>query len=180
VAVDVRDHSRELFVSPGHGISKPVAFGEDAQGELYAVSFYDGKLWRIEPACAWPVVTCEATPNSTGLPSELAWSGSTSVSAGDLVLRATQAPAKTTGLFFHGAQYAASPMGNGMRCVGGDLVRLGVLAVGSDGVAVQPFDAQAAGLAPGATRHFQFCFRDLPGGPGLFNYGEALRVTFCP
>ena len=180
VVVDVRDHSSELFVAPGQGIAKPVAFGEDAQGELYVVSFYDGKLWRIERACSLPVQTCQATENSTGQAAGIAWNGSTSVSAGDLVLRADHLPPGTPGFFFHGAQAVQVPLGNGLRCVGGGLVRLPVVHADAAGVAAQPFAAQDHGLQAGATRHFQLYYRDPAAGGEYFNFSDGLRITFCP
>lgn len=180
LVVDVRDHTGELFVAPGQGISKPVAFGEDAQGELYVLSYYDGKLWRLERACTWPVHTCQAVANSTGLAATTGWSGTTSAAAGDLVLRAQHLPPGAPGFFFHGSQTVQVPLGNGVRCVGGDLVRLSLVHAESDGSVEQPFAAAAHGLAAGATRHFQLYYRDPVAGDELFNFSDGLRITFCP
>ena len=180
VVTDVRDHTGELSVAPGQGVAHPVAFGEDAHGELYVLSYFDGKLWRIERACRWPVTTCEPATNSTGLGAAIGWSGTTSASAGDLVLRVTDVPPGKAGFFFHGAHAVQLPIGNGLRCVGGDLVRLGVVVAGANGVVVQAFDAGQHGLDAGTIRHFQLYYRDPAAGGAQFNYSDGLRVTFCP
>jgi len=57
--------------------------------------------------------------NLGGAGSVLYASGTSSVSADDLVLQATQIPANKTGLFFMGPVQQTSPSGNGLLCVAG-------------------------------------------------------------
>ena len=85
------------------------------------------------------------------MPATIGWSGSTSAGAGDLVLRSDHLPPGTPGFFFHAAQAIQLPVGNGMRCAGGDVVRLPVVHASAGGTILQPFAAAEHGLGSGAT-----------------------------
>ena len=67
---------------------------------------------------------CATAPNSTGLPGEIAASGSLSVVANDFTLAGTGLPPFQTGIFFYGPSAAELPFGDGFLCVSGGFYRL--------------------------------------------------------
>ncbi len=76
---------------------------------------------------------CVALSNSTGSPADISASGSASVGAGYLKLESSPVP-NQPGVFFHGANQAQIPFGNGFLCVTGDIVR-GAVTMATDNVA---------------------------------------------
>lgn len=123
-----------------------------------------------------------AAVNSTGMPAEIGASGSASASAGDLVLEARSVPDQF-GLFFHGADRAQIPFGNGFLCATGDIVRGAPVHAldGSASYAYDNSDAKHSVLAfVGATRHFQFWFRDPLAGGARFNTSDAIPIVILP
>lgn len=130
---------------------------------------------------------CSALPNSSGTPAAISWSGSTSLFASSMVLSASGAPPLKNGLFFYGSARVNLPWGDGIRCAGGSLQRLGVLQTDAGGNASLPLDftqpplsSGPHALLPGAQWNFQFFFRDPSGGPAGWNTTDALAVRFCP
>ena len=123
---------------------------------------------------------CDAVPSSIGVPASIGFAGSASVGASDLVLTVDSAPANKTGLFFYGTQRASLPFGNGVRCIGGTLVRLPLQQTDANGSASRAFSAAAAGIGAGEARDFQFWYRDPPAGGANFNASNGLEVVFQP
>jgi len=127
---------------------------------------------------------CMALPNSTGVPAVLQSTGSPSASLNNFVLSALDVPEGSACVFFHGTSRLepAVPFGDGLRCVGGTVKRLGALQ-SSGGAVIQFQDSSSlpyANVQPGDVRRFQMLYRDsVPGGAG-FNTTAALEVTFCP
>ena len=76
------------------------------------------------------------------------------------------------------------PFGNGLRCVGGSIKRLGVRFAGADGSAswVRISSIEVWGSSPlaGDTRAFQGWYRDISGGgcASLFNLTNGYAVTY--
>ncbi len=140
-------------------------------------------LVDLGPQC-FVVDYCAALPNSTGIPATIQVTGTPSFSLNNLVLSAFDLPATATCTFFHGTTRLdpATTFGDGLRCAGGTLKRLGNLQA-SGGVVIQFQDLSASpyvGVQPGDVRRFQLVYRDVaPGGAG-FNTTAALEVTFCP
>ena len=129
---------------------------------------------------------CTALPNSSGHAAEIGWSGSTSLFANSLVIFAIHAPPMKTGLFMYGPQQTSVHWGDGIRCIGGSLQRLGVMQTNGGGVASllldltrPPFSAGAHAVHAGSTWNFQFVFRDPQGGPAGWNASDALEMHFC-
>lgn len=123
--------------------------------------------------------------NSTGVGAVLAATGgSTSVAANDLVFTANSLPATAPALLFQGTSQqnggAGVVFGDGKRCVGGTITRLGTRTA-SGGVATWgPGLAHGALVAP-ATRHFQVWYRNNAGPCGtLFNLTNGVSVPFTP
>jgi len=122
--------------------------------------------------------------NSTSVGAILSGSGSGSVGLDNLVLTTTQLPINKPGLYFSGTILIGPfPFGDGLRCVGGNILRYGpVLNSGLTGTMVLgPGIATGYGLAVGDTHNFQCWYRD-PMGPCLngFNTSNAFSVTFTP
>jgi hypothetical protein len=121
---------------------------------------------------------------ATGGTAAIGMQGSTSLSANDLVLTCSGLPADTFGRFCLGTQPIdpGVPFGNGMRCIGGTIARLGLVqAVGTSATLAFDSTSSAFGaIRAGETRYFQLVYRDpAPGGSG-FGTSDGLLVTFCP
>jgi hypothetical protein len=131
-----------------------------------------------------PATFCAGAPNSVGSGATCSASGSTSLGMSDLVLSASGLPQGQFGVFFYGPNQVSVPFGNGTRCVGGTLVRLAPLNSGASGSVSQPIVNSAlpalGQLSVGATRNFQFWYRDPAGGGAAFNLSSALSVSFTP
>lgn len=136
-------------------------------------------LW--ENSCA-TASFCQATPNSTGLPASMSFTGSCSVAENDLNLQVGPMP-DGFGFFFYGqSTQSGIPAGDGILCLGAQVYRsLPALAAGS--LLTTPFDVAnppvpAATILSGATWNFQLVFRDLPAGGAGFNFSDGLQLTF--
>ena len=76
------------------------------------------------------------------------------------------------------------PFGNGLRCVGGSIKRLGVRFAGADGsaswVRIPPIEVWGSSPLAGDTRAFQGWYRDISGGgcASLFNLTNGYAVTY--
>src|SRR4029453_17005073 len=121
----------------------------------------------------------QANSNSTGLPARIAWTGSPSLQANDLVLLAADLPPGVDGIFFYGTAKIDPGVlfGNGLRLVGGAIERLAVVHSSVYGrvsftvdFTKSPFDS----LTSADLRFFQFWFRDPAGGGALFNTTNGL------
>jgi hypothetical protein len=113
----------------------------------------------------------------------MGWSGTTSISSNDLVLKVTGAIPGQFGLFFLGDMRTFLPVADGMRCVGGNLARLPALGLDGLGGAQFPLDLAALPsgtlLSPGTTLDFQFWYRAPQAGGAGSNFSDALEVRFC-
>lgn len=121
---------------------------------------------------------CNATANSTGAAGQMSMSGSTSISAGNFTLQATSIPNEAY-LFFYGPNQNELPFGNGVRCVTGDITRLGPPQVAQAGTATRVVDLAAEGFGPGRV-NFQCWFRDTAAGGSFFNTSDGLEVVLVP
>jgi hypothetical protein len=132
-----------------------------------------------------PAAGCQ---NSTGSGATLAASGSSSVAADTLAFAASNLLPNQPALLFVGENAvnggAGLPFGDGLRCAGGNVVRLGVDTPDTQGDASWgPGLAATGGWSAGDTRRFQAWYRDpgagSPCGAG-FNLSQGLEVTFTP
>lgn len=132
---------------------------------------------------------CIAAPNSFGTTAQIAYSGTTSVSINDFTVTVTGASPNAPGLFFYGTAAVQAPFGDGFRCAGGTVFRLGppTPANGTGGnqrfvnFTAPPANGGPGLITAGVTRHFQYWYRNLggPGGTG-FNLSNGLSTTFSP
>ena len=180
-------------VSNGTSISVPILSSAGSGDVLVRVPGTTGASlstgWPIDlgTPCEDPASYCTTSPNTVGAGAVIGSTGSTSVTAGDLVLVATGCPANKPGLFFYGPDQVDLPFGDGRRCVGGALFRLPVVNTGPSGTASHALDYDAhpanAGpgmIVPGGRWNFQFWYRDPAGGPAGFNASDGLSARFCP
>ncbi len=123
--------------------------------------------------------------NSSGAGAILVGLGSTSRQADDLSLRATSLIAGQPALLFSGINAVASGMGvafgDGLRCAGGGITRLGVRSASPAGAANWgPGLASSGAWSAGDTRRFQCWYRDPLGGPcgTNFNLTHGVEVLF--
>lgn len=119
--------------------------------------------------------------NSAGGGALLTASGDADVSNDTVVLSASGAPAGIPGLFFSGPNTLSGTLfGDGLRCAGGPLVRLGVEFTDAAGNASSQGSLSAQeGLVPGTTRTYQFWYRDVSGPCGTgFNLSNGYVIPW--
>ena len=125
--------------------------------------------------------------NSTGQGALLTAGGTNSATLDDLTLLITELPPSTPGLLFSGTTQLnggnGQVFGDGLRCAGGGIKRLGVRIASGSGVATWgPGLASGAGWVSGDTRTFQLWYRDTSGSPcgGNFNLTNGVQVVYGP
>jgi carboxypeptidase T len=128
---------------------------------------------------------CTTSPNSVGSGATIGNTGSTNVSANDLVLTVQYGPPNQFGLFYYGPNQIAVPFGEGVRCVGGGIFRLHVFTMDGSGNGSYALDIanpplSAGQISAGEIWNFQCWYRDPAGGPAGFNFSDGREVTFCP
>jgi hypothetical protein len=123
--------------------------------------------------------------NSTGEGARLSGAGSASASADDLVLVAEDMPPGKSALLFAGTIRVNGgvglPFGDGLRCAGGAIQRLGIRSTGALGTASWgPGLSVQGGWGAGDLRTFQVWYRDGAHGScsSGFNLTQGLEVTF--
>jgi hypothetical protein len=119
-----------------------------------------------------------ATANSTGAIARLVARGSGSQSAPALFLELTQAPPGRPAVFFRGNTVMQIPFGNGVRCAGGQLLRISAAPTGTYGALVRPFDVGP--IPVGTLLVFQAWFDDAFAGGAGFNASDAAIVVVAP
>ncbi|MEM8712521.1 MAG: hypothetical protein AAGG01_16325, partial [Planctomycetota bacterium] len=125
---------------------------------------------------------CESLPNSTGERADLFALGSTRISENDLELHVQNLPPNSAGLFFLASGTNSIPLGGGILCLGGTVIRLPVVVASADGAVAYDVDLTnlgpaGAGVVAGSTWNAQLAHRDLPGAGG-FNYSNASSLLF--
>ncbi len=126
----------------------------------------------------------EGCANSTGSGAILVGTGSNSVLADDLSFTVLQAlPGQGSLLFVANNQLSGLLFGDGLRCAGGGLVRLGVRIPNGSGTATwAPGMGATGGWASGDTKNFQAWYRDPGSSPcaNEFNTTNGVTVVFAP
>jgi hypothetical protein len=128
--------------------------------------------------------------NSLGLGGSLDPSGSTSLVEDDLILTASNLPPNVSGLLFCGPNTTFTPFGDGRRCVGNPLYRLGASAATPAGVITRGPGLAVLGcatpglgcLSVGQSLRFQLWYRNAANycTPSSFNLTNAVDVVFTP
>ena len=125
-----------------------------------------------------PLTGCR---NSTGLGARISVSGSNVVSANDAVFHLTQAVPNKTALLLQGQNAIAIPFKNGILCTGSPTQRLMVSPTNANGSSSSYGSiVDAAGLAPGMTRYYQWWYRSgLQSTCGMgSNFSGAVAVDW--
>jgi hypothetical protein len=152
------------------------AFTDSGQIQVWSTSGGSG--------CPVPNNYCVTTNNSTGGPSTISSSGTTSISANNFVLTVSGCPSNKLGLFLYGANQAQVPLGNGTRCVGNPFFRLPQVTTSQVGTASFALDYNhlptGGQISAGSVENFQFWFRDPAAGGGFTNLSDGRHATFCP
>ncbi len=137
-------------------------------------------------SCNNPGGTNEGCANSLGIGALLVGEGTESVSLDDLAFHASNLPDGQSALLFVGTDTvnggAGVTFGQGLRCVGGSLIRLQLLTSQNFEAEFGPGLQPVGGWSAGDTRYFQVWYRD-PQGAGScsadpFNFSNAVQVTF--
>jgi hypothetical protein len=127
---------------------------------------------------------CASSINPAG--GNIAGSGTASLAADTLVLTGTGLP-NSTALYFQGTTQIASAFGDGLRCAGGSVIRLGTKtnvagtsaypAAGDQSVSVR-----GAVTTAGSVRNYQVWYRNAAAfcTPSTFNLTNGLSVTWQP
>jgi hypothetical protein len=132
---------------------------------------------------------CVGAPNSAGPGATMGSLGTTSVSANGFTLTASGCPAHVNGFFFYGSGATETPLGDGFKCVAGSVFRFGP-AIQTDAsghvsrfvdMTIPPAGSGPGQITPGATKYFQWYYRDHSGPLGNgYNLSNGLRADFCP
>jgi hypothetical protein len=129
----------------------------------------------------------EGCANSSGAGGIMASGGTTSVAADNLTFAASQLLPGQPALLFVGVNAVnagqGTVFGDGLRCAGGSVVRLGVQVPDASGNANWgPGLGASGGWSAGDSRHFQGWYRDPVGSPcgAAFNLTHGLSATMTP
>ncbi|MEM6673311.1 MAG: hypothetical protein AAF726_10745 [Planctomycetota bacterium] len=138
-------------------------------------------------AAAAPTVFCSSNANSTGAVGAIGSAGTTSFTAADLVLEASNLPTNAFVLFLASDTTDFVPnfgTSQGNLCLGGTIFRIdNVQNSGQSGAASIPAPftiTPGAAFDIGETWYFQAWYRDSVGGSATSNTTDALEVVFAP
>lgn len=110
--------------------------------------------------------------NTAGTGAVLAGSGAATVSADTLVLTVTGGVPNKPGLFFQGNNQIATPIGDGIICATGSVVRYDVQFF--DGTGTVSNTGFGVNATPGSTKNYQFWYRDTGNTcGGGFNFSNG-------
>jgi hypothetical protein len=123
----------------------------------------------------------EGCVNSTGVGARLSASGTSSVTADDLVVHVDGARPGQPAMLVQGASRIAVPFRDGVLCAGNPTERLAVLTLDAAGSASTTTSIVSAGaVSAGDTRHYQLWYRDpltSPCGSGS-NLSSGISVVW--
>ncbi|MCB9915004.1 MAG: hypothetical protein H6828_07630 [Planctomycetes bacterium] len=135
--------------------------------------------------CANPGGQEQGCANASGLGARLEGTGSVSVSADDLGFTASGLVPGQPAILFAGTQMVNAGqgqlLGDGLRCAGTSVVRLGIAVPDAGGVAVWSGGlCGQGGVNAGETRYFQVWYGDGPGSPcgAGHNLTPGVKVIF--
>ncbi|MCY2958894.1 MAG: matrixin family metalloprotease [Planctomycetota bacterium] len=135
------------------------------------------------PTCPLAFNSCFTSPNSVdAVGAVMGYAGTQSIAANNLVLLASGCPPNASGIFYYGSTETFTVFGNGYRCVGSPVFRLGILQVNLFGDAIYNLNQNAlpGPISSGQTKFFQFWYRNPAAGGAGFNLSDSLGVPFCP
>jgi len=184
------DFPRDLQRAPGVGsdllyCGTTGSYSTDLLPPPVAYCFGDGTGTTCP--CGPPSAPGTGCLNSFGTGGLLASSGASLVSGDSLVLTASGLPPSSSTLFFQGTTQVSTLFGDGIRCVGGTVIRLGTETASGGVVSYPGIGDQAVsvrGLVPptGGARYYQGWYRNAAAfcTPSTFNLTNGLSVTWAP
>ncbi len=129
----------------------------------------------------------EGCLHSGGVGGRLRAYGVASISADSVVMHALRLPPNTQGLLFQGTvPMAATAFGDGLRCAGGNVTRLGVKSACNGQIAwPEPGDlplSVTGAILPPTVPVYQVWYRNAAAfcTPAVFNTTNAVRVAWTP
>ncbi len=163
-------HSRGFVVEFPTGAGQGYCYGDGSGGVC---------------PCGNAGATGEGCANSSGAGAVLSSSGSNSAASDDLQLSATGLLPGQAALLFSGSTNLGNGflLGDGLRCAGGQVVRIGVRIPDAGGAAAWPTGLGALyGWGAGTLRTFQVWYRDTGGSPcaSNFNLSNGVEVLYGP
>ena len=178
--------SQADFLAAGLGVGSNVRLRftvTDGNPQSIVEAGIDGFVAAVLTCNSIGAPYCTPAANSTGQPALLSASGSNSVAANDLAFQAQPVVTTTSGVLFYGNGQTYTPLGNGFRCVAGNLLR-GPVALTSNGVLSFAFNNSVppavGNVVAGSTWNFQVWYRDVPAGGALFNLSNGYSIVFAP
>ncbi len=158
---------------------------EAASGGVAGAAYCYGTSSGTPCPCAGAAAQGEGCGNSSGVGARVSPSGSLSVSSDTLRVNGTGLLPGQPALLFVGENAVNSgdgtAFGDGLRCAGGNVSRLGVRTPSAAGTAIWgPSLSLLGGWSAGDTRYFQVWYRDPAGGSCAsgFNLSNGLELTF--
>jgi len=151
-----------------------------------AICFGDGTSAPCPCGNDAPVGSGQGCTNSTGVGGVLGSSGSARILTDSFVLQGSNMPAAATCLYFQGTtQVNAIVLGDGLRCAGGTLTRLGT-KTNVSGASQYPIagdtsvSVRGSITIAGSVRTYQCWYRNAAAfcGPETFNLTSGLSVTW--
>jgi len=134
-----------------------------------------------------PMSGCANGVHTSG--ARMTWVGEARLSADTLVLQTTGTEPSNSGLYFQADNELtpALPWGDGLRCAGGQLRRLGVRISNGAGDSdtsgfALPISVKAGNVSAGDTKFYQCWYRNPLGSPcsSEFNTSNGVGVTWLP
>lgn len=167
--------------------SMPIPYQEFCYGDGLGISCNCGNDDLLNPSTGGCV-------NSSGRGAILTTNGESRLCEGGLTFSLTHGPPGSLGVLLSGRNLLGGGLGvpgtvpsDGLRCVGGNLLRHGARAVSALGEAASPWGTPngipgRSQFVIGQTRHFQVRYRDLTSascGSGT-NTTQSISLTFVP
>ncbi len=145
--------------------------------------FGDGSGTACPCGNASPAGAEQGCLNSLGLGGELRATGFAEIGADTLDFRASNLAANATVLFFQGTSATSATFGDGLRCVGGSVRRLGTRTASGGTAQFPPAGttiSQAGMAATGSTLRYQAWYRNSAAfcTPSTFNLTNALSIAW--
>jgi hypothetical protein len=183
-----------MFSDPGSGQSGSITLVGTIVADWSLVQSYcagDGAGTACPCGNNSPAGQHRGCLNSTGVGGQLTSTGTASLASDTLVLHGAGLPTSSSGLFFQGTAQtgagAGAVFGDGLRCAGGTVVRLGTEPVAS-GASAYPAAGDPAVSVKGmitssaSTRGYQLWYRNSAAfcTPSTFNLTNGVWVTWLP
>jgi hypothetical protein len=180
--VDVAAH-----VVPTATVRMRVRASDLGSGSIVEAALDDVRVSYLEDptTCPGPTTYCGTSANSySSTGAFVSPFGSASIADNNFGLVVSNAVPGQFGLVFYGSAQVTVPSGAGVRCVGGNLFRLGAGQIDPLGTFTQAVDLTSltglGAISAGQTWNWSFWYRDPGFGGSSFNFSDAVQVTFCP